>query len=205
MIELTTSGENVFFTADPHYGHKNICRGVSSWNDLNGTRNFNTVEEMNKTIVSEINNTVGTNDVFIILGDFAFGGYQNILEFREQINCKEIYYVLGNHDKHIRNNKQLDNDFNSLRAKDLFRVFEYLEIMVEKTHFILFHYPILKWHKKQKGSKHLFGHVHGNETGMTNSFDVGIDNVYKTFGEYRPISYNEVMDIFKTVNNLKTK
>ena len=51
-----------FFFSDPHYGHANICGGVSMWTDKSGCRNFNTLEEMNDSIVNAINSKVGVDD-----------------------------------------------------------------------------------------------------------------------------------------------
>lgn len=201
MKELTFNIEenkNIYFSSDSHYGHKNLCRGTSNWNNLDGTRNFNTVKEMNDTIVSEINNVVGENDVFFFLGDFAFGGYQNIYNFRKQLNCREIYIILGNHDDHIRNNKKIEIDDSSIEfAQNLFSgVYETLKIKINSDIFVLYHFPILEWEDKDKGSKHLFGHVHGNDPNIENAFDMGVDNIFKFFGRYRPLSYKEIKEIF---------
>jgi hypothetical protein len=34
--------------SDPHFGHKNIVRSVSSWDVKSGCRDFNSIEEMNE-------------------------------------------------------------------------------------------------------------------------------------------------------------
>jgi calcineurin-like phosphoesterase family protein len=62
---------------------------------------------MNATLVDNINNKVGENDILIHLGDWSFGGFDKIVEFRERIKCKNIHLVLGNHDHHIEGNKQV--------------------------------------------------------------------------------------------------
>jgi calcineurin-like phosphoesterase family protein len=110
MIKLVKD-KKVWVCSDSHYGHKNICRGVTEWRLPDGsipisqTRNFNTIEQMNETIVNNINSVVGQDDVLIHLGDFSFGGFENIQKFRDRILCKEIHLVLGNHDTHIENNR----------------------------------------------------------------------------------------------------
>lgn len=102
----------IHFMSDPHYGHKNICRGTSSWEEKQETgqrtRDFNTVEEMNDAIVKGINDNVAENDILYCLGDWSFGGIQNIWEFRKRINCKNIHLILGNHDHHIENNRKIN-------------------------------------------------------------------------------------------------
>ena len=56
---------NVWFTADFHLGHKNIIRYCN--------RPFDTVEEMNRTIIDRLNSLVKTNDILYFLGDFCIG------------------------------------------------------------------------------------------------------------------------------------
>jgi len=56
---------NVWFTADFHLGHKNIIRYCN--------RPFDTVEEMNRTILDRLNSLVKTNDFLYFLGDFCIG------------------------------------------------------------------------------------------------------------------------------------
>lgn len=149
------AGQNVFFTSDTHYGQVNICRGVSQWEDKSETRDFQTIDEMNKKIVENINGVVGKDDILIHLGDWSFGGIENIWNLRKQINCQNIYLILGNHDDSIRLNRELPNvyrdiahqyvdenlpeEYRSWRrenfrvyARDMFtEVFEYKEILLE--------------------------------------------------------------------------
>ena len=97
-------GQKLFFTSDNHYNHKNLCRGVTNWRTIDGeipvnqTRPFDTLEQMNDRIVVGLNSSVGEDDILINLGDFSFGGFENIEIFRNRIICKNIHLILGNHD-----------------------------------------------------------------------------------------------------------
>ena len=74
MIKIEKD-RKVFVTSDTHYGHKNICRGVTAWRLPDGsipidqTRDFETMDEMNDAIINNINSVVGQDDVLIHLGD----------------------------------------------------------------------------------------------------------------------------------------
>ena len=105
-------GQKAFFTSDTHFHHKNICEGLSDWDrekNAHQFRPFNTLEELDKTLVENINSTVGEDDVLIHLGDWSFGGKEQIWEFRKQIKCKNIHLILGNHDHHIERDKIIPN------------------------------------------------------------------------------------------------
>ena len=116
-------GVNVWFTSDTHYNHKNICRGVSNWAEGRGTRDFATLQKMNESIVNQINSKVMEDDILFHLGDWSFGGFESITEFRNRIVCKNIHLILGNHDHHIEHN--IDD------VQDLFAsVNQYLKIQI---------------------------------------------------------------------------
>ena len=101
-------GQKLFFTSDTHYHHANICSATTSWAVNDGyARPFDSLEQMNDTLVNNINEAVGENDILFHLGDWSFGGFDKIAEFRDRINCKNIHLILGNHDHHIQKNKQL--------------------------------------------------------------------------------------------------
>lgn len=143
---------NIWFCSDPHYSHRNICRGVSSWPSGNYTRDFRNLDEMNGNLVRGINNNVKEDDVLFCLGDWSFGGSDQIHKFRNQINCKEIHLVLGNHDNHIQNAEEYQYLFSSVNS--------YLELEVNRQKLVLSHYPFASWNGLHKGWIHLFGHCH---------------------------------------------
>jgi len=195
---------NTYIFSDPHYGHRNIVAGETSWfydenlreDEIKAIRkkhcrNFDTRKEMNQTIVSNINEKVPENATLICLGDWSFGGKENIWDFRKQINCKDIHLILGNHDHHIEKNKRLPNchkngmfgedildggydrefehagdDNKSVYAQELFSsVSHYKEMRFKRNghtyHFVLSHYAMRVWNKSHHGSIMLYGHSHG--------------------------------------------
>lgn len=114
---IQTDAQKVFFTSDTHYGHNNICRGVSKWADLEeNTRDFDTVSDMNDGIVNGINKNVREDDILFHLGDFALYNKKKNFEFRKQIKCKNVHLIKGNHDDEIKNNpKEFSELFSSIQ------------------------------------------------------------------------------------------
>lgn len=208
------SSTKVWFASDFHFGHKNICAGVSSWSNItDNCRNFTTIKEMNEAILKGINDNVGEYDILFFLGDWSFAGIQNIYEFRKQIKCKNIYFILGNHDHHIKMNKTLPNIYwledeidiiteeNTgilVKAKEVFTEVA-KDIMLDYDGYLIhmYHYPIEEWNDRTKKSIHLHGHVHGRIPNGNGRLDVGIDMAYKLLGEYRPFSWEEVLKFTK--------
>jgi calcineurin-like phosphoesterase family protein len=174
--KIITTGR-VFITSDTHYGHKNICRGVTNWRTQDGeipvgsTRDFETIEQMNDRLVNAINNVVGQDDTLIMLGDVSFGGFENIGIFLDRLICKNIHLILGNHDTHIENNRE------NIQSRFL-SVQHYLEVNINDKNFVLCHYPLQSWNGLNKGVIHLHGHVHlpaNRKFGNGKRMDVGVD------------------------------
>jgi calcineurin-like phosphoesterase family protein len=168
---------NVFFTSDTHYSHKNIVRGVTNWRTPEGeiptksTRDFDTIEQMNEALVRNINAVVGHDDTLIHLGDFSFGGFENVEKFLNRLVCQNIHLVLGNHDHHIK------YDRDGIQERFL-SVQQYLEVKIKDEYFVLCHYPLQSWHGLAKGVIHLHGHVHlspKNKFGNGKKMDVGVE------------------------------
>lgn len=200
MKIVLEKGQNLFFTSDTHYGHTNICRATTRWTDAdNVTRDFESLEQMNDCIVNYINTTVGENDILFHLGDFSFGGFENIKEFRNKINCKNIHLVLGNHDHHIERNKEnIQNLFSSVNnyvRLDVRRPSTTKKGEIEKYNFVLMHYPIASWDGMNDGVMHLHGHIHlpkHQRIGNGRSLDVGVDG-----NGMKPLVLGEVRGLLK--------
>lgn len=101
--------QKIYFTSDTHFHHSNICKGTTKWEDSRTYRPYETLSEMDNALVEAINSTVGENDILFHLGDWSFGGIEQIWEFRKQIKCKNIHLITGNHDHHILGDKILPN------------------------------------------------------------------------------------------------
>lgn len=172
-----------YFTSDTHYNHKNICLGVSQWSNTSGCRKFNRLEDMNDCIVQNINDTVKEDDVLHILGDFAFGGYNSIVEFRQKINCKNLYLIYGNHDKLIQRKPELQALFK--------KCYNVKHFKLSNQEMFLFHYALKVWDKSHHGCWHLYGHSHGSlpDDPHSLSMDVGFDVRNK------PFAFDELRDI----------
>ena len=212
----------IWFTSDTHGYHTNITKGVSTWDDKGiSCRDFQTMEEMTDAVIDSINRYVMEDDTLYHLGDWSFGGIENIWNFRKRIKCKNVHLILGNHDDHIKKNKILPNckwghhyesieDWNPsedesvmedtpVRAKDLFiSVDKYLELKIDKKTLVLTHYAFEEWYEMDlTGSYHLHGHNHhrfDNKELNTKyrRMDVGID-----WEKFRPYSWDEIKEIMK--------
>jgi calcineurin-like phosphoesterase family protein len=197
MKLILNKGQKLWFTSDTHYNHANICSATTKWTDPVTCREFKTLEHMNAHLVGNINEMVGQDDILIHLGDWSFGGFEQIELFRNQIVCKNVHIITGNHDHHIENNRE--------GCQSLFRsVNKYLNLDVKwnvgtplmgEQRFALMHFPIASWDNMARGAIHLHGHVHFEprlRIGAGKMMDVGVDGN----GLY-PIQMSEVLRLMR--------
>ena len=102
IITKYSNGDNIFFTSDTHFSHKNIIEFCE--------RPFKTTEEMNQKLIENWNNKVGPNDIVYHLGDVMLGDNSYGIECVKRLKGT-IYIIPGNHDTTSRMNlyKQLNN------------------------------------------------------------------------------------------------
>jgi len=207
-----------YFTSDTHFSHGNIlkyCKRIkylapSEIELLNSGENFkvclNSVQSMNDDMIDKINQMVKPNDVLWHLGDFCWfnrrnldRAYYEISNFRYAINCKTVNLILGNH------------DCNRLEEPEILEIYESIfNLVLDKAivringqHIVMDHYAHAVWPKSHRSSWNLYGHSHSNAEQNLNklfpgrrSIDVGVDNAYLMFGEYRPFSFVELQKFF---------
>jgi calcineurin-like phosphoesterase family protein len=204
-----------YFCSDPHAFHGNImkyCRRIefmtpadreafldleARGGDLRAFRvSDESVDAMNRGLVDNINACVGPDDVLWCLGDWAFGRGADYLRnarwFRDQIRCRTIHFIWGNHDDR--------------KIRDLFAdAHDQAEIRVDGARITLNHYPMLTWNGQHHASVaspniHLYGHVHAvyrREPGASPlkdadawpALDVGFDG-----HDYQVWSLAEILD-----------
>jgi calcineurin-like phosphoesterase family protein len=153
------------------------------------TRPFETLDKMNASIVNNINEVVGQDDVLIHFGDWSFGGFENIEELRNRIICKEIHLIFGNHDHHIVNNRE--NCQSLFTSTQWFLQLNHMGETMECMHF-----PILSWNGLAKGRIHLHGHSHlpNEKKILFRRMDVGMDGHL----EFRPYDlHHEILNPMK--------
>ena len=174
----------IYFTADTHFGHKNIIRSCG--------RPFQDVEEMNEVLIERWNERVKEQDKVYIIGDMFF-------------LCKNPEGILGR----LRGKKHLiigNHDDSWMEKVDLSRYFigvdYYLEITDGARKMTLCHYPLLTW-KSPRRSYMVHGHIHAGTDAdfwpllcvRENVLNAGVD-----IHDFYPVTWEELEEnnrIFK--------
>lgn len=164
----------VYISSDLHLGHTNIIKYCPE-----SRGHFETVDQMNEQIITNINSMVSDEDTLILVGDLCFTSPLKGCEYLKRINGKKIL-IWGNHDKKLRNS----TEFQSQRGlMGVIQEADYLELTHThggiKHNICLMHFPILSWHRAGHGAMHFFGHCHtpkSKNIPRGRSQDIGLDS-----------------------------
>lgn len=195
-----------YYISDLHLFHKNVLK-----NGRFKERPFETLEEMHKTIKRNWNNKVTNADHVYILGDVAYLGYvEEVSEYLSDLKGN-LHCIKGNHD-----------DFRDYRLRRQFEeICDYKEITDNfdgKNHnLVLSHYPLFVWKGQNRGTIHLYGHVHDNfDDEIYQRAIAELDNVYRQKNKdvhksilavnvgcmrwnYTPVSLAEILEEYKKI------
>jgi calcineurin-like phosphoesterase family protein len=143
----------IYFSSDLHIGHDKPF--------IYEARGFKNIQQHDRTIIDNINETVGKEDTLILLGDLCMGPIENVYHYFPQIICKDIKVLWGNHDTD-----------NRLNAYDELRMdtysFAYASFWKYRHwKFMLSHYPMLTANYGEDGPRcrvwNLHGHTHSKD------------------------------------------
>lgn len=160
----------VFFIADTHFGHKNIIEYEN--------RPFQSVEEMDNTLIDNWNKTVKKLEKVYMLGDFGLSNKQRIKEIVSILKGYKVL-VLGNHDKCY--------SYSWWKTAGFDEVIQYPVIYNEW--FILSHEPV--YINSNMPYANIYGHVHSNPSYAdfsAQSFCVSAERI-----NYTPIEFSQII------------
>jgi calcineurin-like phosphoesterase family protein len=161
--------KDVYVISDTHFLHEEII-GISE-------RLFRSVEEMNSTIIDNINGIVGPHDTLIHLGDVGTGPWDKIQEIILQIKCHNKILVMGNHDRNLSPQAWREIGFQEVSPWPI----------IYDDWYIMCHEPILIEKNSPFGVIH--GHTHHNSYDSPNHhyFNASVEVL-----DYKPISLDKI-------------
>ncbi len=174
---------NEYWISDTHLGHEAIILKM-------GRGYFSSIEEHDGSIIEGINSTVGVRDRLWIQGDFAWHG--KCQKYRGQIRCKNIGFVIGNHDKP----EEIRKAFGGFFVDRLVRKFG-----PNGEPLVMYHYPIMFWDRCHRGGFHTYGHMHTNQEALMDflfperrSMEVSVDAAKQRFGVVKPFAKADILE-----------
>lgn len=169
----------VFFTADLHLNHNKEF--------IYKARGFNSVEEMNFSIIENINKNVKFDDEIWILGDLLLGDSLSGVKLLKEINGYK-HIIFGNHC--------------TLRRQEYYKYLLRTEIhgyadlvRFKKQSLYLSHYPVIMSNGNEKVPVCLHGHTHSSnplEYIQFNCINVGLDA-----WDCRPVHIDTIKELIK--------
>lgn len=131
----------IFFTADLHFGHDKLV----------ARRGFDSVEEMDETLIDNWNARITDADTVYIAGDMFVCPVRRIRAILDRLAGIKILAV-GNHDRTWIRHRSLTSAF-----REIAPVVEYFG---SRDTVVVTHYPMLDWYRRRHGAIQVYGHVH---------------------------------------------
>jgi len=172
-----------WFTSDWHLGHSRIITLAD--------RPFETVLDMNDTIIQNTMDCLARNDQLFIIGDIAWSAdlVYEVVSRAHSITKINVNWILGNHD---------ERTIKKLRGANIaMNVYDYKEIKIQGHHTTLCHYPMITWNKSHYNSWMLFGHHHVNghgSEGLGKRVQGKMLNVNCEYNDYMPWSEDDIVE-----------
>lgn len=174
-----------FFTADLHFGHKNVIPYCS--------RPFADRDAMTAGLIERWNQRVSKDDTTYILGDLSFYGTGRTRDILAQLNGEKVL-IRGNHDDVKTDEKA--------KALGMLSVSDSMTCAIGDEIFNMCHYPyegdsteverFLERRIKDDGRWLLHGHVHREWQVRGRQINVGVD-----VWEWAPLSEMDILSIIQ--------
>lgn len=161
----------VFFISDPHFGHERIMSYEN--------RPFESVQQMDETIIKNWNNKVKKEHIVYVLGDVSFHVKDKTSEIIHSLNGHKIL-IMGNHDRR--------KSVTYWKSVGFDEVSKY-PILFEDC-FLLSHEPRYEIADKLL-YYNLHGHTHGHDFQCTEEI---FYNVCVERNRYRPVDLDTIKD-----------
>lgn len=171
---------NIYFTSDTHFGAERTLK-LSK-------RPFNSVSEMNETLITNWNNTVDNDDIVIHCGDF--GDYNTI----KKLNGKVIL-IYGNHEMEDSDKEGPNEFYNRLKNLGFYSLKPSGSIPLPINNELIFNFC----HKPSDANKNyfnIFGHIHELCKVKRFGFNCGVDCNF-----FKPVDLETVLFFKDNINN----
>lgn len=134
------------YISDTHFGHTNSIRFDN--------RPFSDADEMDHAMIKLWNSRVDNSDDVYIIGDFCYKSKYTPDWYLRQLKGHK-HLIIGNHD---RVTLDCANAIKHLESID-----SMLHVEDNGEHFCLCHYPLTEWYGSNRGTWHIYGHIHANK------------------------------------------
>ncbi len=165
--------KDFYITSDTWFGRPQILQIAN--------RKFDSIEEMNDTLIKNWNKKIKKNDIVFHLGNFAWDPI-TARQVLKKLKGK-IWFLQGSHDAAL---EEVIEDFPNAQF--------FSDSIMELPDFdtVICHYPLSVWNGKDSGTIHMHGHTvfsHKTDLKIENRF-----NVCSDFWGFTPINYLTLKD-----------
>lgn len=169
--DLCMCQSEVYVAADLYLGYNNIIR--------RNNRPFMNVEEMNKLLLKNWNDTICSDDIVYFLGDISYGESAKDIDYWLKRLSGNIVFIKG------------DDDF----SEDIEFLLDYVTVDIGNRHFCLVHNPADAPEDFDGWTIHAHNYSHDLQKHPFIDRERKTINISLEATEYRPVSFTEIEGI----------
>ena len=172
----------IFITGDLHLSYT-LNRSIQK-------RGFDNPIEHTRIIRNNINSVcISPSDILIINGDFS-SDMDLARIFLKEITPKNIWVVLGNHDREKQVRQLLKNG-------QISRVEHEIKINWRENQYVCHHEPMIEWDGYYRNSYMWFAHTHNTLKPYLRAMDFGLDNC-----DLKPRLITDIVELRSQYSNI---
>ena len=180
----------IYYISDIHFRDQKIFDKCK--------RPFNSLDEMEETIISNWNKKVKDEDIVYVLGDIGKDDDTSTIDIFKKLKGHK-HLIVGNHDHLMLEDIKNSKVFESIKFIDL--------IMDGERKVCICHYPIMDWMEFNRQGVLVYGHIH-NKTQKNGDAYGEIKEYYKNKSayncgvdvtNYKPVTLDEMI-VLKEIN-----
>lgn len=176
--DLCMCQSEVYVAADLYLGYNNIIR--------RNNRPFMTVEEMNKLLLKNWNDTISSDDIVYFLGDISYGENAQTIDYWLKRLSGNIVFIKG------------DDDF----SEEIEFLLDYVTVNVGDKHFCLVHNPADAPEDFDGWIIHAHNYSHDLQKHPFIDRQRKTINISLEATDYRPVSFAEIEGIVSWADSI---
>ena len=133
----------IYYISDTHFRDQAIFDKCK--------RPFQSLKEMEETIINNWNNKVNDEDIVYVLGDISKDDDSSSIEIFKRLKGHK-HLIVGNHDNLILEDIKKSNVFESIK---------FIDLLIDNNRKVcICHYPLMDWMEFNRQGMLVYGHIH---------------------------------------------
>ena len=133
----------IYYISDTHFRDQSIFDKCK--------RPFESLQDMEETIIQNWNNRINDDDIVYVLGDLVKDDEASAIQIFNKLKGHK-HLIVGNHDHQI---------LEDIKSSNLFETIKFIDLIFDGNRKVcICHYPLMDWMEFNRQGFLVYGHIH---------------------------------------------